>query len=115
MSITFDPTITLTGLINAGVLLIGFVGTLNRISGRIDLLAQRVKGVETMVKDTQGIDKRLTTIEERVTNHVNMLVQFQKEMGDLRKENHADMATVKHELAALRNGDWIKTGFNPHE
>lgn len=43
---TFDPTITSGAVLNAIVLLVGFVVAFTRIGGRIDLLAQRLKAVE---------------------------------------------------------------------
>ncbi len=44
---TFDPTLSLGTLINAGVLLIGFVIAFARIGYRIDLLSQRLSAVKT--------------------------------------------------------------------
>lgn len=82
---TFDPSITLGALLNAGVLLVGFVVAFTRIGGRIDLLAQRLEAVEMAVKDTREFDKRLATTEERLTNHVTMLTIAQRDISDLRR------------------------------
>jgi len=82
---TFDPSITFGALLNAGVLLVGFVVAFTRIGGRIDLLAQRLKAVEEAVKESSDIDKRLATLEERVTNHVHMLTIAQADISDLRR------------------------------
>ena len=81
----FDGTITLGALINAAVLFVGFVVAFTRIGGRIDLLAQRLKAVEEAVKESSDIDKRLATLEERVTNHVHMLTIAQADISDLRR------------------------------
>lgn len=88
----FDPTITLGAIINASVLLIGFVVAFTRIGGRIDLLAQRVGSSETAIermeatlKSTHDTDKRVATIEERLTNHVTMLTTAQRDISDLRR------------------------------
>jgi hypothetical protein len=80
----FDPTITLGAILNAGVLLVGFVVAFTRIGGRIDLLAQRLEAVEVAVKASSDFDKRLATLEERLTNHVKMLTTAQSDISDLR-------------------------------
>jgi hypothetical protein len=82
---TFDPTITSGAVLNAVVLLIGFVVAFTRIGGRIDLLAQRLKAVEDAVKGSSDFDKRLATLEERVTNHVKMLTIAQQDISNLRR------------------------------
>jgi hypothetical protein len=82
---TFDPSITMGAILNAGVLLIGFVVAFTRIGGRIDLLAQRLKSVEDAVRSTGDFDKRIATLEERITNHVRMLTTAQSDISDLRR------------------------------
>jgi hypothetical protein len=82
---TLDPTITFGALLNAGVLLIGFVGAFVRIGGRIDLLSQRLASVEAAVKAASDVDKRLTTTEERLSNHVKMLGVAQRDISDMRR------------------------------
>jgi len=82
---SLDPTITFGALLNAAVLLIGFVVAFTRIGGRIDLMAQRLTAVEIAIKSTQDIDRRLTTIEERLTNHVTMLTSALRDISDLRR------------------------------
>jgi hypothetical protein len=89
---TFDPSITLGALLNAGVLLVGFVGAFVRIGGRIDLLTHRMasseKAIESMasaLKSASDADKRLATLEERISNHVKMLTIAQRDISDLRR------------------------------
>jgi len=82
---TFDPSITMGAVLNAGVLLVGFVVAFTRIGGRIDLLAQRMQAVETSLEKSADTDKRLTTLEERLTNHVQMLTIAQRDISDLRR------------------------------
>lgn len=81
---TFDPSITLGAVLNAGVLLVGFVVAFTRIGGRIDLMAQRLEAVEAALKSSGDFDRRLATLEERITNHVRMLTIAQKDISDLR-------------------------------
>lgn len=82
---TFDPSITLGAIINAAVLLVGFVVAFTRIGGRIDLLAQRLEAVEKKIDTAADHDKRVSILEERVTNHVTMLVTVQKDVSDMRR------------------------------
>jgi hypothetical protein len=82
---TFDPTLTFGAVLNAVVLLIGFVGAFYRIGGRIDLLAQRMESVERSLENHADADRRLTTLEERLTNHVQMLTIAQRDISDLRR------------------------------
>lgn len=82
---TFDPSITLGAIINAAVLLVGFVVAFTRIGGRIDLLAQRLEAVEKKIDTAADHDKRVSILEERVTNHVTMLTTAQRDISDLRR------------------------------
>ncbi len=82
---TFDPTITFGAIVNAGVLLVGFVVAFTRIGGRIDLLAARMQAVEKSMELSSDADKRLATLEERITNHVQMLTIAQRDISDLRR------------------------------
>ena len=82
---TFDPSITLGAIVNALVLLVGFVGAFVRIGGRIDLLALRLESVEKKIDSSSDQEKRITIIEERVTNHVKMLTTAQRDISDLRR------------------------------
>lgn len=81
----FDPTITLGAIINAAVLLVGFVVAFTRIGGRIDLLSLRLGAVEEAVKSARDTDSRIATVEERLTNHVTMLTTAQRDISDLRR------------------------------
>lgn len=76
--ITFDGTISLGALVNAAVLLIGFVVAFTRLGGRLDLLSLRLQGVETVLAATQKFDIRITLIEERISN-------LQKEIAALKR------------------------------
>ena len=80
----FDPSVTLGAILNAVVLLIGFVGAFVRIGGRIDLLSQRMVAVEEAVKGARTSDTRLVILEERVTNHGTNLATAQRDISDLR-------------------------------
>jgi hypothetical protein len=82
---TFDPTITSGAVLNAVVLLVGFVVAFTRIGGRIDLLAQRLKTVEEALKKLSDDGTRIAILEERVTNHGKMLTSAQQAIEDLRK------------------------------
>ena len=82
---TFDPSISFGALLNAAVLLVGFVVAFTRIGGRIDLLAQRLKAVEDTLKDTRDFEKRLTINEERITNHGRSIGVLQEDLSDLRR------------------------------
>jgi hypothetical protein len=83
--VTFDPSVSLGAILNAAVLLVGFVGAFVRIGGRIDLLAQRLKSVEETLKDTRDFEKRLTINEERITNHGRSITTVQQDISDLRR------------------------------
>lgn len=82
---TFNPEITYGAILNAVVLLIGFVGAFTRIGGRIDLLAQRLEAVEKKIDTAADHDKRVSILEERVTNHVKMLTTAQRDISDMRR------------------------------
>lgn len=81
----FDPTITMGAAINALMLLVGFAIAFTKIGGRIDLVALRLKAVETVVEKIAANDARLATMEERLTNQIQMLVTTQREVSDLRR------------------------------
>jgi hypothetical protein len=82
---TFDPTITSGAVLNAIVLLVGFVVAFTRIGGRIDLLAQRLKTVEEALKKLSDDGTRIAILEERVTNHGKMIATNQLIIEDLRR------------------------------
>jgi len=82
---TFDPTISIGAILNAAVLLVGFVVAFTRIGGRIDLLALRLKAVEEALKDTRDFEKRLAINEERITNHGKSIATIQQDVSDLRR------------------------------
>lgn len=82
---TFDPTISWGAILNAAVLLLGFVVAFARIGGRIDLLAQRLKAVEEAIKQQSNNNTRIAILEERVTNHGKMIAASQQDISDLRR------------------------------
>ena len=82
---TFDPSITLGAILNAAVLLVGFVVAFTRIGGRIDLLSLRLVSVEETVKGSSSTDKRLAIVEERQVNHGTNLTTVQRDISDLRR------------------------------
>lgn len=82
---TFDPTITSGAVLNAIVLLVGFVVAFTRIGGRIDLLAQRLKTVEEALKRLSDNNTRIAIMEERVTNHGKMITAVQSDIAELRR------------------------------
>jgi len=82
--LNIDPAIW-GAVLQSVVLLIGFVVAFTRVGGRIDLLSQRMKAVEEAVKSNADFDKRLATMEERLTNHVRMLTTAQRDISDLRR------------------------------
>lgn len=84
---TFDPTISWGAILNALVLLAGFIAAFTRIGGRIDLLALRLKAVEDAIKEQSNNNTRISILEERVTNHGKMIATNQAIIEDLRKGN----------------------------
>lgn len=93
---TFDPTITFGAVLNAAVLLVGFVVAFTRIGGRLDLLnmrldstekttTRRLESIEESLLTTAEDNRRLATLEERLTNHVKMLTVLQRDVSDLRR------------------------------
>lgn len=82
---SFDPSITMGAVLNAAVLLVGFVVAFTRIGGRIDLLSLRLGAVEEAIKAARAVDSRIATVEERLTNHVSMLTTAQRDISDLRR------------------------------
>lgn len=106
--IVFDSTISGGSVLNALAIVIGFVVAFTRIGGRLDLLSHRVETLESSLTDAKGIDKRLITLEERVTNHVAMMVEFQKEIAVSRQQLHQDLFQMRELLGQLRRGEgWI--------
>ena len=89
---TFDPSITLGALLNAGVLLVGFVVAFTRIGGRIDLVDQSVESIkETLsiiqrtIADIAAHDKRIAIVEERLNNHAQMIAAHTSDISGLRR------------------------------
>lgn len=79
-----DPTITFGAILNALVLLVGFVVAFTRIGGRIDLLTQRLVAVEEALKATRDVNERLAVIETRQATHGQLIAISQAELSDLR-------------------------------
>lgn len=83
--VTFDPTITFGAILNAAVILIGFVVAFTRIGGRIDLLTQRIISIEENLRNNRDVSERLAVIETRQGTHGQMIVNLQNDYGDLKK------------------------------
>lgn len=82
---TFDPTISWGAILNASVLLAGFIIAFTRIGGRIDILALRLKAVEDAIKEQSNNSTRVSILEERVTNHGKTIAILQQDIADLRR------------------------------
>jgi hypothetical protein len=83
--LSFDPNITAGAVLNAVVLLVGFVVAFTRIGGRLDLLSLRVSSLEESIKTNAEHGRRLTVQEERQTNLVTMVATLQREISSLRR------------------------------
>ena len=81
----FDPTLNWGAILNASILVAGFIVAFTRIGGRIDLLSLRLKAVEDAIKCHSDNNTRLSILEERVTNHGKMIATNQTIIEDLRK------------------------------
>lgn len=81
---TFDPTLTLGAILNAGVILAGFIVAFTRLGGRIDLLTLRISAVEESLKNNRDTNERLAIIETRQATHGQMIVNLQNEQMDLK-------------------------------
>src|ERR1044072_5978908 len=86
-----DPTITLGAILNAIVLLVGFVVAFTRIGGRIDLLGQRVKSIEDALMSARDVSERLAIIETRQATHGQMIAAVQE---DIREIKHGEGFTL---------------------
>lgn len=82
---TFDPTITFGALINAGVLMVGFVVAFTRIGGRIDLLSLRLGAVEESLKAQRDVSERLAIIETRQATHGQMIAAIQADIAEMKR------------------------------
>jgi hypothetical protein len=89
----FDPTISFGAILNAAALLLGFVVAFVRIGGRLDLLSLRLGSVEKALHAASDQDRRIATIEERLTNHVKMLTTAQRDISDMR---HGEGFITRH-------------------
>lgn len=82
---TFDPTVTLGAILNLGGIISVALIYLIRMEGKMNLFALRIKALEGSVAALVKTDVRLATIEERLTNHVQMLTTAQRDISDLRR------------------------------
>lgn len=78
-----DPTITFGAIMNAVVLLIGFVVAFTKIGGRIDMLALRLAAVETSLQAWRDTNERLAIIETRQATHGQMIAAGQTKIDEL--------------------------------
>lgn len=84
---TFDPTVTMSGLlIFASNVAIGLI-YLMRMEGKLNVVTSRLDSLETTVSTLVKTDVRLATLEERLTNHVTMITTAQRDISDLRRGN----------------------------
>jgi hypothetical protein len=81
----FDATISMGSIVNAVALLVGFVVAFTRIGGRLDLLSMRLASVEDAIKKSSDQDKRITTLEERLTNQISMLTTVTRDLSSMRR------------------------------
>ena len=85
--LSFDPTVSLGALLNAGVLVVGFTVAFTRLGGRIDLLSQRVGAVEEYMRQARDFSSRIAVMETRQATHGQMIANTQQ---DLRELKHGD-------------------------
>lgn len=81
---TFDPTISWGAILNAFVLLAGFIAAFTRIGGLIGLMTLRLERLEKAVEKLADNNTRLALVEERVTNHSKMIATNHNIIEDLR-------------------------------
>lgn len=74
---TVDPTITFGALLNAFVLLIGFVVAFTKLGGRLDLMSQRLTAVEEAIRSWRDVTERLAV-------HSQMIVGMQNDIRDMK-------------------------------
>jgi hypothetical protein len=85
--IAFDPTVSWGAIINALVLLAGFIAAFTRIGGLIGLMNLRLERLEKAVEKLGDNNTRIAILEERVTNHGKMIATNQNIIEDLRHGN----------------------------
>ena len=86
-AVNFDPTLNWGAILNASILVAGFIAAFVRIGGRIDLLSLRMKAVEDAIKCHSDNNTRISILEERVTNHGRMIATNQTVIEDIRRGN----------------------------
>jgi hypothetical protein len=64
-----DTTVNLGNILTALIAAIGFAVAFTKMGGRIDLLTQRVKGVEDALKGQGDLGTRVAVIEVRQASH----------------------------------------------
>lgn len=82
---TIDTTVNLGNIVTALLAMIGFVVAFTRMGGRIDLLSQRVKAMEEILKGQGDLATRVAIIETRQATHGQMIANAQKDVSDLRR------------------------------
>ena len=82
---SLDTTITLGALLNAAVLLVGFIAAFTRIGGRIDLLSQRLGAVEESLRLSRDASERMAIIETRQATHGQMIAAVQTDIGEMKR------------------------------
>lgn len=84
---TIDPTISVGAILNALVLLVGFVVAFTRIGGRIDLLAQRIKAMEETLMDQRDLSARVAVVE---TTQAAQARTIASTLDDIRELRHGE-------------------------
>jgi hypothetical protein len=79
-----DTTVNLGNILTALIAAIGFAVAFTKMGGRIDLLTQRVKGVEDALKGQGDLGTRVAVIEVRQASHGQLIANQQSEISELR-------------------------------
>jgi hypothetical protein len=81
---TIDTTVTLGALLNAFVILAGFIVAFVRVGGRLDLLSQRIQGLEHAVSNNTDLAARVARAEERQAANTKLISLLQEDLRDLK-------------------------------
>jgi hypothetical protein len=82
---TFDPTITASGvLVILSNIALGLI-YLIRMEGKMNVFGMRITSLEAAIEQLAHTDRRIGVLEERLSNHVKMLTTAQQDIQDLRR------------------------------
>jgi hypothetical protein len=79
-----DTTVTLGALLNAFVILVGFIIAFVRVGGRLDLLGQRIESLEKAVSNNTDLAARLARTEERQAANTRLISLVQLDLRDVK-------------------------------